>query len=317
MLRNLACLEPAPDNLVFPPKRGDYKYFEAPCPAPGGSFLVNAAWAADAAMFAYARYGSTRMQEGEFTGILHNAGFANVYTFGDCFVDNACTARGFFATNDERGVLAFRGTEKDNPYDVAADGDVLLIDDGGPRVHQGFHRYLQTVWWHVNQLVGAYRKDHPTQDICVTGHSLGGALATLAFAYLHDPATSLYTFGCPRVGDKAFCDQITAAAQTQPCYRVVDNQDVVTHVPLLTAGLGYEHPMTTLLWLGPNGTLTTNPAGLLSDWTDLAHVAFGFVNAHFIELLPTPLPRPLADHSPVRYCYWIGQPQGSAPAVIS
>jgi hypothetical protein len=37
MLRNLACLQPTPDNLVFPPKRGDYKYFEAPRPAPGGS----------------------------------------------------------------------------------------------------------------------------------------------------------------------------------------------------------------------------------------------------------------------------------------
>jgi hypothetical protein len=311
MLRNLACLDPAPDNLVFPPKRGDYKYFESPHPVPGGSFLVDAAWAADAAMFAYARYGSARMQEDEFTGILHDAGFASVHTFGDCFVDNACTARGFFAANDERGVLAFRGTEKDDPYDVAADADVLLVDDRGTRVHQGFHRYLHTVWWYVNQLVGAYRKDHPTQDICVTGHSLGGALATLAFAYLHDPATSLYTFGCPRVGDRAFCDQITAAARTQRCYRVVDNQDVVTHVPLFAAGFGYEHPATTLLWLDANGTLSINPPGLPSDWTDLVHVAFGFVNGHFIELLPTPLPRPLADHSPVRYCYWIAEQQAS------
>src|SRR5277367_6893227 len=103
MLRNLACLEPTPDNLVYPPKRGDYTYFEIPGPAPGESFLVDVAWAADAAMFAYARYGSTRMQQDEFTDILHDAGFTTVNTFGDCFVDNACTARGFFATNDQRG----------------------------------------------------------------------------------------------------------------------------------------------------------------------------------------------------------------------
>jgi Lipase (class 3) len=307
MLRNLACLEPTPDNLLYPPKRGDYQYFEAARPTPGGPFLVDAAWAADAAMFAYARYGSTRMQEDEFTVILHDAGFASVQTFGDGFVGNACTARGFFAANDQRAVLAFRGTEKDNPYDVAADADAVFIDDRGTRVHQGFHRYLQTVWWCVSRLVEAYRKDHATQDICITGHSLGAALATLAFAYLHDPATSLYTFGCPRVGDKAFCDQITTAALTQRCYRVVDNQDVVTHVPLLTAGLEYEHPTITLLWFDPNGKLITNPPALPSDWTDLAHVAFGFVNGHFIESLPTPLPRPLADHSPVRYCYWIAQ----------
>ncbi len=307
MLRNPACLEPKPENLFFPPKKGDYVYFEAPRPVPGGSFLVDAAWAADASMLAYARYGAVRMQEDDFNAIVLGAGFTSVQTFGDCFVGGACTARGFFATNDERGLLAFRGTEKDNVYDVAADGDLLLIDDAGTRVHQGFHRYLRTVWWQVSRLVAAYRKDHPEQDICVTGHSLGAALATLAFAYLGDPHTSLYTFGCPRVGNKAFCDRITAAAGKQRCYRIVDNEDLVTHIPLLAAGLEYEHPAITLLWLDANGKLVTNSPDHPSDWLDLAHTALGFVNGHLLEFLPVNLPRPLADHSPVRYCHWIAQ----------
>lgn len=307
VLHNLACLEPLPDNLLYPPRRGDYTYFEAPRPVPGGSFLIDAAWAADAAMFAYARYGSTRMQEAEFTGILRAAGFTNVHTFGDCFVGNACTARGFFASNDERGVLAFRGTEGDNPNDREADLDVGLIDDDGTRVHRGFHRHLHTVWWYVNRLVGAYRQDHPRQEICITGHSLGAALGTLAFAYLHDPATSLYTFGCPRVGDGAFCDQITAAARAQPCYHFVDNRDVVAHVPPHVPSLPYEHPATKLLWFDEHGTMTEKETGAPGDWADFAQVALGYVHGHILESLPTPLPRPLADHSPVRYCYWVGQ----------
>lgn len=308
MLRNPACLEPLPDNLFYPPKRGDYVYFEAPPRVPGGPFLIEAAWAADASMLAYARYGATRMQPDEFTAILNQAGFPVVETIGECFVDNVATARGFFAANDTAALLAFRGTEKDDLNDLAADADAFLVDDGsGGHVHQGFNRYLQPVWGRVAQVVAAYRSNHPNQDICITGHSLGAALACLAFTRLQDPATSLFTFGCPRVGDQGFCNRIDHAARTQSCYRVVDNLDVVTHVPLHSLLADYEHPSVTLLWIDPTGVVAVNPPNPPSDTTVIAQLPLGFVNIHFLDLLPVPLPRPLADHSPVRYCHWIGQ----------
>jgi triacylglycerol lipase len=315
MLHNLACLQPTPDNLIYPPNRGDYTYFEGLRHIPGRSFLVNAAWAMDASMLAYARYGRTRMTEEELSAILHDAGFTNVDTFGDNFVDNACTARGFFASNDERGLLVFRGTEGDDPNDKEADFDFVFVEDDGTRVERGFYRYVRTVWWYVSRLVAAYRRDHPTQEICVTGHSLGGALASLAFAYLRDPATSLYTFGCPRVGDRAFCGRIEAAARTQQCYRFIDNQDVVTHVPTnVPVFFPYEHPKTSLVWFDANGKMTTDEPAAPSDWAEFAQVIFGYMHGHILDSLPNPLPLPLADHSPVRYCYWIGEAlQNRAP----
>ena len=71
--------------------------------------------------------------------------------------------------------------------------------------------------------------------IFITGHSLGGALATLGAAYLSGwgPA-ACYTFGAPRGGNKGF----SSSLQT-PVYRVVNPGDPVPHVP--TPLRGYRH----------------------------------------------------------------------------
>lgn len=310
MLKNLACLDLNPDNLYYPPKRGGYVYFEGPAfGAIPGLHYANASWAADADMFAYARYGKDRSNEVEFKGILRAALFTATETIGDCFVGNATTARGFFGGNDNFAILAFRGTEKDNPNDIAADLEAIPLPEralpGGPSaafVHQGFQRYLGSVWTTVVQLVGAYRASHPNQEICVTGHSLGAALATLAFQRLRDVHSSLYTFGCPRVGNQAFCDDLMLAARTQSLYRVVDNEDVVTHIPI---GLGYKHPNCTAIWIDANSQAAAvrDPASLPDDPDDAKDLCRDILGGNVAD----PLPRPLADHSPVRYCHWISK----------
>jgi len=307
MLHNAACLEPTPDNLFFPPKKGDYVYFESPVPEPRSSVEVQAAWAADAAMLAYGRYGSTRMDGDEFSGILCHAGLTEVNPIGDCIVDGASTARGFFASNDSYALLAFRGTEKDNINDIAADSDVLLIADQDGRVHRGFRRYFDSVRADVETLVSAYRRGHPGQPLYITGHSLGAALASLAFVALRDQASSLYTFGCPRVGDRQFCAAIESLAESRACYRTVDNEDAVTHVPIPLPVFEYDHPRVTLLWLDSGGHLARNPSNPPGDRVDLVDCALGFVRGESLDRLLPPLPRPLADHSVVRYCHWLAQ----------
>ena len=305
MLHDPALLKATTANLEYMPEQPGYIYFE---PGPQRSVLLDAA---EASMLAYARYPARRLAQPEFTRILGQSGLSLIRTFGDFFADNASTGRGFFAANDERALLAFRGTEADNFCDVLADGDLLLMPDErihgrGALVHRGFQRYLRSLWPKVEATVDGWRHSHPNGEICITGHSLGAALATLAFAYLADPGTSLYTFGCPRVGNKPFSSQIEEAALRQPCFRVVDNKDLVTHVPLALGNLAYVHPSIPVLWIDGNGAMIENPSPPLRDAPVIGDVVTWYAGKLFRKLHLS-LPGPLADHSPVRYCHWIAQ----------
>ena len=299
-------LDPTPENLCFPPKRGDYFYFETPSFRPGEPAAVSLSRAADASMLAYARFVQQRMVLADLQGILAAAGYPSVEPIGDCFVDGANTGRGYFASNDNHALLAFRGTEADNNNDKLADAQIDRTPEAGALVHSGFKRYLDLVWPRVTQCVAGYRANHPNQDICITGHSLGGALATLAFTRLNDPASSLITFGCPRVGNPAYCKLIDTAADKRACYRAVDNLDIVTHVPLDFLNL-YAHPTIANYWLDPGHALQYNPLKLPSDIDAIANLPARFLTTHWMEGLPNPLPESLADHSPVRYAQYIGK----------
>ena len=71
-----------------------------------------------------------------------------------------------------------------------------------------------------------------TARIFVSGHSLGGALATLATRHLlaMNLKPILYTYASPRVGDKHFTDPLAI----MECYRVANSEDIVPYVALAT-----------------------------------------------------------------------------------
>ena len=76
---------------------------------------------------------------------------------------------------------------------------------------------------------------HP---VIATGHSLGGALSTLAAADLVQAGvtgTALYNFASPRTGDPQFARTMTQ--RVPACWRVVNTEDIVTTVPLATVNV--------------------------------------------------------------------------------
>jgi len=83
--------------------------------------------------------------------------------------------------------------------------------------------------------------------VVATGHSLGGALSTLAAADLaiNQVVVHLYNFASPRTGSPSFADTFNQKIAT--AWRMVNTEDLVTTVPLSTPNLGSAKPPHGLL----------------------------------------------------------------------
>ena len=83
-----------------------------------------------------------------------------------------------------------------------------VSDTGGVQVHQGFLTAFNSVADIVLNIVSDQISTHPSYSLVSTGHSLGGALASLGGVSLaaNFPGASLrmFTFGQPRTGNAAY-----------------------------------------------------------------------------------------------------------------
>ncbi|MFP4248037.1 MAG: lipase family protein [Armatimonadota bacterium] len=119
------------------------------------------------------------------------------------------------ATGDEIALVVFRGSE--HPVKVtsrfvnalrdwvATDADIAMdtVTEFGPEVdvHRGFFRGFMAVAEQVEDAVRGAVADG--RRLWITGHSMGGALATLAAPWLRQrglPVSGACTFGAPMVG---------------------------------------------------------------------------------------------------------------------
>ncbi len=155
---------------------------------------------------------------------------------GFAFFDRNDT-QGFLATDDQKAVLAFRGTEVARPRDVLA--DVLFRkrpDAFGHRVHRGFKAALDQVW--EPDIVPALGDLAAGKRLWITGHSLGAALAVLAAARQLEAGGSvagLYPLGQPRVGNGPFVRELNSRMENG-VFRIVNYIDIVPRVPPLSFG---------------------------------------------------------------------------------
>ena len=105
------------------------------------------------------------------------------------------------------------------------------------KVQSYWKRGFDVLWPSMEAEVKALVAKNPFYEIWVTGHSLGGAMASLASTWLayYNIASRkniiLYTFGMPRVGNFDYAQQHDQLVNNS--WRVVNSNDVVPHFPFV------------------------------------------------------------------------------------
>lgn len=195
----------------------------------------------------------------------------------------------FYATGAQIRVLAFRGSDDLRAWQTNL--KTRPVTWAGPgRVHQGFLEALDAAWRVLGRHLTAAGDPRP---LLITGHSLGGGLATLAASRL--PQALLYSFGAPRAGDSAFSHDMDKRAERH--FRYVGYRDPVCLLP--PGLLGYRH-CGVAYYIGKEGQVTalppSHPRPRIRDMESLLR--------RFLSVMREPRkPRrnDLTDHSPINY----------------
>ncbi|KAL2151865.1 hypothetical protein VTH82DRAFT_5049 [Thermothelomyces myriococcoides] len=152
---------------------------------------------------------------------------------------------------DENIVISFRGSSSVQNWITDFDFIQVSCDDlvSGCQVHRGFNRAWEEVSGALLDGLAAATAAHPNYKIAVTGHSLGGAVATVTAAHIRAAgyAADLYTYGSPRVGNEAFVDFVTKQAGAE--YRITHADDPVPRLPPIW--LNYRHTSPEY-WIDPD-----------------------------------------------------------------
>ncbi len=195
-------------------------------------------------------------------------------------------------------VVAFRGTDDLVDWNNNIKSMQTPFKECG-LIHAGFNIAYQSIKEELFFYLEAL-----SLPIFITGHSLGAALATVLTAEIMDQPDfdSCYTFGSPRVGDAAFAN----ALNDKPIYRIINNCDIITTVPISIPNIDYKHCGTTQL-LNNMGILIEglSEADILSyqknKMLNLKDYALQEMLSKNIMDIKSNLPPVLADHAPINY----------------
>jgi len=199
------------------------------------------------------------------------------------FTGTSYDTRVYIGYHDSRKeiIVSFRGTAPTSIANWIADIEYLQSDGGyngvSAKVHDGFLRSYQAVAGNVLSEIMNLTSQFPDYDLILTGHSLGGAQATLLamdLAYNHGKKDAyLITFGCPRVGNADFATAFNNVYGGRS-WRVTHGNDLVPHVPLENMLINHYHHVGTEVWYQHSGNIRISdpsgedPNGSDGNWFD-------------------------------------------------
>lgn len=204
------------------------------------------------------------------------------------------SAQGVLIEHQNYLCLAFRGT--DEGADWLDNLNLFPVKEIFGEFHRGFWNSVSDLW---EALFGAYQaaKRQQPRPLFLTGHSLGGAMATIAAARLiHQdlPFTSAYTFGQPRAMSLATARIFNSEAKGK-FFRFQNNNDIVTRAPARI--MGYSH-VGSYLYIAEDGRLFNDP-GFWLRFLDMFEGAFEAVSEKGIDAVE--------DHSMDKYLFAINK----------
>ena len=196
------------------------------------------------------------------------------------------------AFNDKYLILAFRGTEKDSWEDIRSDYRASLKNcSTGGKVHTGFQEAYEKVHDLICAALKLYNQQaNETPLLFITGHSLGGALATIATKRLApfytNSIAACYTFGSPRVVSPKWLSTVKT-----PIYRVVNASDCVTMLPPSWGFIFVTSYLLKLIpWIGEKlGTAYSEKFGDYLHAGDMRYLTSCYDESNYdsVQLLPS------------------------------
>ncbi|MGI5443090.1 lipase family protein [Streptomyces shenzhenensis] len=164
-------------------------------------------------------------------------------------------------------ILCYRGTEPTNLANGLTDLDVepqrisYQFEDPCASVHAGFYRNVRVTRYEIMEALRravsgrsvrksvdgeSERMPGKLEALYITGHSLGGAMASMMavmlrqekkYATIADLLKGVYTFGQPMIGDPSFARACESDGElSRKVIRYIHGDDVIPHFPPVTAG---------------------------------------------------------------------------------
>ncbi|TFG77426.1 MAG: lipase family protein [Thermodesulfobacteriales bacterium] len=172
--------------------------------------------------------------------------YRSVITGSPCLDDDTVIPFAFIATLDDNIYVVFRGTEtfSDEISDIAAFQIPYNFVPNGGKVSLGFLSAYQGDNTNPVQSAILSKLDELTMtgnysNLYITGHSLGGAVAFLAFPDFSQnvgmiDSVTMYNFAGPAVGDSQFVSTYEATESlNRASFRIVNTNDLVPMLPPL------------------------------------------------------------------------------------